>query len=63
MGKSESKDKSSAKKIEKTEVKAEVKAAPAVVRSASSINIGISEKDRAAIAESLSALLADKYFS
>ena len=58
MGKSESKDKSSAKK---TEVKAEVKAAPAVVRSASSINIGISEKDRAAIAESLSALLADTY--
>lgn len=54
MGKSESKDKGNAKK-------AEVKAESAVARSASSINIGISEKDRAQIAEGLSALLADTY--
>ena len=55
MGKSESKDKSASKKSE-----AAVERAVAV-RVASNINIGISDKDRAAIAKGLSALLADTY--
>lgn len=62
MGKSESKDKSHAKKSEvKADVKAEVKSEATAARGASSINIGISDKDRADIAKGLSGLLADTY--
>ena len=58
MGKHESKDKSGARKSEKPE-KAELPQASAPL--ATSINIGIGDKDRAAIAKGLSALLADTY--
>src|SRR5256885_12057754 len=71
MAKNASKDKSGAKKPEAVQADKADKAvqpakaaladvAPASVRS-SAIHIGISDKDRAAIAKGLSALLADTY--
>jgi starvation-inducible DNA-binding protein len=62
MAKNASKDKSAAKKPEAAPAAKTVQAeiAPASVRS-SAIHIGISDKDRAAIAKGLSALLADTY--
>ena len=68
MAKNASKDKSGAKKPEVVQADKAVQpakaaladVAPASVRS-SAIHIGISDKDRAAIAKGLSALLADTY--
>ena len=62
MGKHEARDKTASKKVDKPE-KAELPAQTAARVAAGniSINIGISDKDRAAIAQGLSALLADTY--
>ena len=62
MAKHETRDKSASKKADKPE-KAQLPAQTAARAAGGniSINIGISDKDRAAIAQGLSALLADTY--